>query len=148
MSGTRPGKRSLFIQRDADLDDKTLVRPFLGGMRRGPTGLLNWSSPLITLRLYRSGLELGATAPWLFPVRPWRARYDEIAAVHWLGSTGPDSPLVIGLVVARGVMFTTRDGDWTVFWCRQRDQVLLTLTQLGLQIEAKPKRLTLFGPGT
>jgi hypothetical protein len=138
MSDTRPRKRSLFVRRDANLDDKILVRHFLGGMRYGPTGLLNWSSPLITLCLYRSGLELRATSPWLFPVPPWRARYDEIAAVHWLGGPGPDSPLVIGLVVARGVMFTTTDGSWAIFWCRQRDQVLHTLAQLGLRIEANP----------
>ncbi len=44
-------------------------------------------------------------------------------------------------------MFTTRDGDWAIFWCRQRDEVLNTLAQLGLRIEAKPKRITLIGPG-
>ena len=44
-------------------------------------------------------------------------------------------------------MFTTMDGDWAIFWCRQRDQVLHTLAQLGLDIQPKPKRATLFGPG-
>jgi len=116
-------------------------------MRYGPTGLINWSSPLVTLCIYQSGLELRATVPWLFPVPRWQARYDEISAVHWLGRTGPDSPLVIGLAVAKGVMFSTTDGSWEIFWTLQRNQVLDTLARRGLRIETKPKRLTLFGPG-
>jgi len=52
----------------------------------------------------------------------------------------------MGLVVAKGVMFTAMDGDWVIFWSLQRNQVLDTLASCGLRIEPEPKRLTLFGP--
>jgi hypothetical protein len=147
MGGARRRWNSLFVRREANLDDKVLVHSFLGGLRYGPMGLINWSSPLVKLCLYQSGLELGATVPWIFPVPAWRARYDEISTVHWLGRTGPDSALVIGPVVAKGVMFTTTDGSWAIFWSQQQNQVLDALARRGLRIATEPKRFTLFGPG-
>jgi hypothetical protein len=115
-------------------------------MRYGHTGLSNWSSPLVTLNIYQPGLELRATLPWVFPVRAWRARYDEISTVYWLGHPGPDSPLVIGLASTKGVMFTTTDGDYVIFWCRQRKQVLNTLAERGLRIDADRKHFNFFSP--
>src|SRR2546429_5610035 len=103
MPDTRRRRDSLFVRRDADLGAKVLVRSFSGGARYGPNGIVNWSSPLVTLCIYQSGLEMRSTLPWVFPVRAWRARYDEIAAVHGLGRSGLDSSLVIGLVAAKGV---------------------------------------------
>ena len=143
MRDVRRRLRTLSVRRDADLDDRVLVRSFLGGQR---SGLLDWGPPFITLNIYQSGLELRATFPWLMPARTWRVRYEEIGAVHWMGRPGPDSRLVMGPRVAKGVMITAWDGDWMIFWSLQRNAVLDTLARCGLTIQPQPKRLTLFGP--
>lgn len=140
--GVKRWLHTLSVRRDADLGDQVLVRSFRGGQR---SGLLDWSSPLITLNIYESGLELRATFPWLMPARTWRVRYEDIGAAHRVGRSGPDSRLVMGLG-RKGVMFTAWDGDWMIFWSLQRNAVLDTLASRGLTIQPKPKRLTLFGP--
>lgn len=142
MHRVRRWRHTLSVRRDADLGDRVLVRSFVGGQR---SGLINWSSPLITLNIYQAGLELCATFPWLIPSRAWRVRFEEIGAVHWMGRQGPDSRLVMGHV-AKGVMITAWDGDWMIFWTLQRNEVLDTLASCGLTIQPQPKRLTLFGP--
>lgn len=139
----------LFVRRAADFDDTVLMQSFRGGMRYGSTGIANWSYPLVTMDVYQSGLELRPTYSFLrFLVPTWRARYDEISAIDWLGRSTSDSSVVIGLVMVRGVRFTTTDGDYVIFWCRDRDQVLDALARRGLKFEAERKRFIWFSPDT
>ena len=139
-------KDSMFL-RGASFDDTALERSYTGGMRYGYMGFANWTNPLVTLDLYESGLELRSTYPFLrFLVPVWRIRYDEISSVGWLGRPIPDSSAGVGLVMVRGVMLTASNGDWVVFWCLRRNEVLDALARRGLRIEAERKRLTLFGP--
>jgi hypothetical protein len=136
-----------FGRRDANLDDKVLVRSFVGGMRYDSVLPANSGPGTVKLCIYRSGLELRSTVPMGFLGPRWRARYDEIAAVHWLGRADSDSSIISALTSQRGVMFTTLDGRWAIFWAFNRNQVLDTLRWCGLRIEAESKRAGLFGPG-
>lgn len=136
----------MFLRRGAIFDDTVPERSFTGGMRYGNFGVANWTYPLVRLDMYESGLELRATyrfLSWLVPV--WRARYDEISAVGWLERPTPDSSAALGLVKT-GVLFTPVDGNWVIFWCHQRNQVLDALARHGLRIDTARKRLTIFGP--
>jgi hypothetical protein len=147
MSEARRRRGSLFVRRDANLDDEVLDASFVGGMRYGYIGGVNWTYPMVTLDIYESGLELRSTFSVLrFLVPVWRARYDEISTVHWLGSPTPDSSAVIGLTIVRGVRLATTDGNYVIFWCHQRNQVLDALTRHGLKIEAERKRFSFLNP--
>lgn len=141
-------KGPLFVRRDANLDDTVLLHSFVGGMRYGYTGFANWTRGWVTLDIYQSGLELRPRYTFLrFLVPVWRARYDEISEVRWMGRSTPDSSIVMGLfVMVRGVRFTMTDGDYVIFWCNERDQVLDALARRGLKIEAEPKRFNFFSP--
>lgn len=140
----------LFVRRDANFDDTVLMKSFVGGMRYGYTGFANWSRGLVTMDIYQSGLELRPRYSFLrFLVPIWRARYDEISEVRWMGRSTPDSTIVTGLLVmVRGVRFTTTDGDYVIFWCTERDQVLDALARRGLTIEAERERFNYFSPDT
>jgi hypothetical protein len=143
-------KDQLFVRRDANFDDTVLLHSFVGGMRYGYTGFANWGRGLVTLDIYQSGLELRPRYSFLrFLVPIWRARYDEISEVRWMGGSTPDSSIVMGLLVmVRGVRFTTTDGDYVIFWCTERDQILDTLARRGLKIEAARERFKYFSPDT
>lgn len=144
MSITGRSSSPLFARRKADLGDALLVASFVGGMRYGYTGIASWSRPLITLDIYQSGLELRPTHSFLrFLVPVWRARFDEILVVNWMGSPKADTSVVMGLT--RGVKFTTTDGDWVIFWCFDRDRLLEVLAGLALTI-AERKRFNYFNP--
>lgn len=135
------------LRRSASPGDTVLERSFTGGMRYGFMGIANWTSPLVTLDMYGSGLELRSTYSFLrFLVPVWRARYDQISSVGWLGRPAPDSSAGAGLVMVRGVMLTKSNGDWVIFWCPRRNEVLDSLARHGLRIEPERKRLTLLGP--
>jgi len=145
VSATRRRKNPLFVRRDANLGDDDLVASFVGGMRYGSMGGVNWGYPMITLDMFESGLELRSTFYFLgFLVPVWRVRYDEISAIHWLGRPSPDSSAVIGLTIVRGIRLVTTDGGYVIFWCRKRNQVLDTLARRGLKIEAERKRFNPF----
>lgn len=137
---------SAFVRRDANLDRAVLIASFCGGMRWGRSLLANCGSPLVTLCIYQSGLELGPTLPWLAPVPTWRARFDEISAVRPVGR-GQDSGSAMEIVSPKGIMLTTTDGSFAVFWCIRREQVLEFLAGRGLKIETKGKRLNFFNLG-
>src|SRR5438552_506535 len=104
MSDARRRRGSPFVRRDANFGDEVLDASFVGGMRYGYMGGVNWTYPMVTLDIYKSGLELRPTFSFLrFLVPAWRTRYDEISTVHWLGRPAPDSSAVIGLTMVRGV---------------------------------------------
>lgn len=143
MNGKKGKSASLLVRRYAEFDDINAWASFRGGMRYGMTGIANWTAPQVTLDIYEQGLELRPTYRFLrFLVPTWRARYDEISAVRWLGRATPDSS-ASGPIMVRGVKFDTTDGDWVIFWCRDRDHVLHILAQHGLNIVDR-KRLNLF----
>jgi hypothetical protein len=133
------------LRRSASLGGSVLERSFTGGMRYGL--LLNWTYPFVTLDMYDSGLELRSTYSFLrFLVPAWRARYEQISSVGWLGRPSPDSLAPMGLRMERGVLFTTANGGWVIFWCLRRNEVLDALARHGLRIDVERKRLTLLGP--
>lgn len=146
MSGTRRSARSPFVVRDALFDETDPIGSFTGGMRYGYTGVASWSVPLVTLDIYPSGLELRSTFSFLrFLVPTWRARYEAISAVHWMGRPTPDTSVVPMFTMVRGVRFTTTDGGWVIFWCRDRDRLVATLATFGLNIAGR-KRFNYFNP--
>jgi hypothetical protein len=136
------------VRRYAHLGDTALIKSFTGGMRYGYSGMANWTYPLVTLDIYQSGLELRSTFAFLRGLVPiWGARYDEISVVQWLGRPAPDSSIAGTLTMVRGVKFTATDGDYVIFWCYERDQVLGALAKRGLKINAERKRFNYFNPG-
>jgi len=58
-----------WIARDASLSGSPLVT-YLGGMRRGFTGIASWTYPLVRLTIYEDGLELGPSVSILKALVP------------------------------------------------------------------------------
>lgn len=137
------------IRRDANLDGERPLHSFRGGMRRGVSGVASWSYPLITLDIYRSGIELRSTFSWLrFLVPVWRARYEELAVVQSVGRADPDgSANARAPVQARGLRFVTKDGSYMIFWCYNRDEVLAALDGQQVMVDTEPKPFQFFRPG-
>ena len=86
-------------------------------MRFGWTGLGSWTHPLVALRLYDTGIELGPAGRWLSGLVPvWRSRLDELAVVEPVGQASPDpvQPWP-NLEWTRGVRFITNDRSCAIF---------------------------------
>jgi hypothetical protein len=147
-----------WIARDAVLSGRPSVA-YLGGMRRGSTGLANWTYPLVRLRFYEDGLELGPSVRILKVIVPiWRVRFQEISVAEALGGPQPDSAVGFGRlafpfsfvarweIMSRGVRIKTFDDRFAIFWCMPRDQVLAGLQRQSVNVDLQPQRFHFFSP--
>jgi hypothetical protein len=151
---------NLLIARDAALSGKPLAS-YIGGMRRGYTGLASWSHPLVKLAIYDDGVALGPSASVLKMLVPvWRARFDDISVADAIGGPQDDSEVSLGSlavplsfitrrgwgIMTRGVRISTTDRSFAIFWCMKRDRVLAALRDRGVNVDPEPRPFHWFSP--
>ncbi len=147
-----------WIARDATLAGQPSLS-YIGGMRRGFTGIGNWTYPLVRLRIYEDGLELGPSVPILKALVPiWRARFEDISVAESVGGGQPDSAASFSVMavtfsptqrwgmMTRGVRIMAADGGFAIFWCTRRDHVLTTLQSRSVNVNSEPQPFHFFSP--
>lgn len=106
------------LRGDSSLDETSPLQTSRGGIRHGRTGLVNITSPLITLAIYPSGIELRSTFRWLPIFSSWRARYEDLSVVEAIGRPDADkTDPPYAPIQARGIRFLGKEGGYMIFWC-------------------------------
>ena len=122
---------------DAKTDSMQNATIFIGGVR-WPGG--NATIPLARLSLLSDGIRLEYRFTFFNGFRPlfWEARYADLANVQSVGNV----PLL-----NTGIRFRDRStGDWVIFWTNHRAQVLQTLREKGIAVDAETARFHFFHP--